>query len=46
MHNILSGALGAAVPKLIPTNPAAAGHPPTARQIRAQEQKYPTLDDG
>ncbi|MGW6600252.1 tyrosine-type recombinase/integrase [Streptomyces sp. NPDC055036] len=45
IHNILSGALGAAVPKLIPANPAATAHPPTARQIRAQEQKYATLDD-
>jgi integrase len=33
------------VPKLILTNPAATAHPPTARQIRAQEQKFPTLDD-
>ncbi|MET8566047.1 hypothetical protein ABZV75_37865 [Streptomyces flaveolus] len=39
VHNILSGALGAAVPKLIPANPAATAHPPTAREIRAQEQK-------
>lgn len=46
VHNILSGALGAAVPKLIPVNPAATAHPPTGRQIRAQEQKYPTVDDG
>ncbi|MET7906391.1 tyrosine-type recombinase/integrase [Streptomyces sp. NPDC005355] len=46
MHNILSGALGAAVPKLIPANPAATAHPPTAREIRAQEQKFSTLDDG
>ncbi|MFE3945846.1 tyrosine-type recombinase/integrase [Streptomyces sp. NPDC059118] len=46
VHNILSGALGAAVPKLIPANPAATARPPTARQIRAQEQGYPTLDDG
>nr|WP_167532178.1 MULTISPECIES: tyrosine-type recombinase/integrase [Streptomyces] len=46
MHNILSGALGAAVPKLIPVNPAATARPPTARQIRAQESRYPTLDDG
>ncbi|MCM2390339.1 tyrosine-type recombinase/integrase [Streptomyces albipurpureus] len=45
IHNILSGALGAAVPKLIPTNPAATAHPPTARQIKAQESKFPTLDD-
>ncbi|MEU3598843.1 tyrosine-type recombinase/integrase [Streptomyces sp. NPDC006798] len=45
VHNILSGALGAAVPKLIPSNPAATAHPPTARQIRAQENRYPTLDD-
>lgn len=45
VHNILSGALGVAVPKLIPANPAAAAHPP-ARQIKAQEQSYPTVDDG
>ncbi|MGQ5640321.1 MULTISPECIES: hypothetical protein [unclassified Streptomyces] len=32
IHNILSGALGAAVPKLIPANPAATAHPPTARE--------------
>lgn len=31
VHNILSGALGAAVPRLIPANPAATAHPPTAR---------------
>ncbi|NEC92531.1 tyrosine-type recombinase/integrase [Streptomyces sp. SID12501] len=45
VHNILSGALGAAVPKLIPANPAGLAHPPTAREIRAQEQKFSTLDD-
>lgn len=45
VHNILSGALGAAVPKLIPANPATTAHPPTARQIKAQEQSYPTVDD-
>ncbi|GAA1922111.1 site-specific integrase [Streptomyces sodiiphilus] len=45
VHNILSRALGAAVPKLIPSNPAATAHPPTQRQIKAQEQKYPTLND-
>jgi integrase len=45
IHNILSGALGAAVPKLIPMNPASTANPPTQRQIKAQEQKYPTLDD-
>ncbi|MEV6688322.1 hypothetical protein AB0N28_23740 [Streptomyces sp. NPDC051130] len=33
------------MPKLIPANPAAAAHPP-ARQIKAQEQSYPTVDDG
>ncbi|GAA2231952.1 site-specific integrase [Streptomyces amakusaensis] len=46
VHNILSGALGAAVPKLIPSNPAAAANPPTGREIRAQERDFPTLDDG
>ncbi|BAJ32376.1 hypothetical protein KSE_66170 [Kitasatospora setae KM-6054] len=45
VHNILSGALGAAVPKHIPANPAATANPPTQRQIKAQEQRYPTLDD-
>ncbi|WP_344635792.1 tyrosine-type recombinase/integrase [Kitasatospora cystarginea] len=45
IHNILSGALGSAVPKLIPTNPAATANPPTQRQIRAQEQRFPTVDD-
>lgn len=45
VHNILSGALGAAVPKLIPVNPAATAHPPTQRQIKAQEQRFSTVDD-
>ncbi len=37
---------GTAVPKLIPANPTATAHPPTAREIRAREQKCPTVDDG
>ncbi|MFJ4791911.1 tyrosine-type recombinase/integrase [Kitasatospora purpeofusca] len=46
VHNILSGALGAAViKKLIPSNPAKTANPPTQREIKGQEQKYPTLDD-
>ncbi|ARX82331.1 hypothetical protein SMD44_01741 [Streptomyces alboflavus] len=47
VHNILSGALKAAkVKKLITANPAEDAHPPTGRQIRGQERKYSTLDDG
>ncbi|WP_183091243.1 tyrosine-type recombinase/integrase [Streptomyces radicis] len=45
IHNILSAALGAAVPKLIPINPCATAKPPTERQIKAKEQRYPTLND-
>ncbi|MFI2031372.1 tyrosine-type recombinase/integrase [Streptomyces buecherae] len=45
VHTILSGALSAAVPKLIPANPAAAAKPPTTRQIKAQQCRYNTLDD-
>ncbi|MFK0044494.1 tyrosine-type recombinase/integrase [Streptomyces sp. NPDC090741] len=45
VHNILSGALGAAVPKLMAANPAATANPPTGRGIRAQERDFPTLDD-
>ncbi|MFC5803983.1 hypothetical protein [Streptomyces formicae] len=42
---VLSGALRAAVPKLIAANPAATANPPTGREIRAQERDFPTLDD-
>ncbi|MFE7479985.1 tyrosine-type recombinase/integrase [Streptomyces sp. NPDC057552] len=46
IHNILSGALDAAVTKkLIRFNPAATANPPTLRQIRAQQKKIITLDD-
>ncbi|QNJ42042.1 tyrosine-type recombinase/integrase [Streptomyces buecherae] len=45
VHTILSGALGAAVPKFIPVNPAATAKPPTGRQIRAQRPRYETLND-
>lgn len=45
VHNILSGALGAVVPTLIPSNPAATANPPTGREILAQERDFPTLDD-
>ncbi|MFJ2559825.1 MULTISPECIES: hypothetical protein [unclassified Streptomyces] len=34
----------AVVPKLIAVNPDTTAHSPAARQIRAQESKYPALD--
>ncbi|MEV8344661.1 tyrosine-type recombinase/integrase [Streptomyces niveus] len=46
VHNILSGALEAAVTKnLIPKNPAATASPPTTRQIKSQQRKFVTLDN-
>jgi hypothetical protein len=46
VRHISAWRTGTAVPKLIPANPPATAHPPTGREIRAQEQKYPTVDDG
>lgn len=45
IHNIISGAFGTVVPKLLPVNPAATAHPPTERQIKAAKPDYPTLND-
>jgi hypothetical protein len=45
MHNILSGALGSAVPDYLPSNPASLAQPPMPREIKAQQKQHPTFHD-